>query len=70
MANFSFDRLQKAFGDGIDRLEDSLSIEKDPELRNYNLLEPQDFEVIVENFGVEDTLNYIQEMESRRMRGK
>jgi len=65
---FSFDKLQKATDDGVSRVQDAYGIEKDQELRDYDLLQEQDFDVMASKFGVDATAEYIQEMERRRIK--
>ena len=68
MSKFTFDRVERAAGRGMDRLMDSVGIEKDVELNNYNSLSTDDFQEITNAFGADATISYIQEMESRKLK--
>lgn len=68
MPAFSFDRLVRATGNGVDRLVKSYGVEPDPDMRAYNALKPEDFDVLAGEFGMDETAQYIEDMERRRMK--
>ena len=65
---FSFDRMANAVGRGIEQMKRSYGIEPDPDVRAYNALQPDDFDAIAREFGMEQTSQYIEDMERRRIK--
>jgi len=56
--------VQEAFG----KARDTSGISRDDEVNRYNQLKPEHFEALVEKHGLENVIQYIKEMESRRMK--
>lgn len=67
--NFVFDRIKKATRTAFDRVATVSDISNDPELRIYDTFKPEDFERMIEKFGPDETLTYIQQMEGKRLKG-
>ena len=67
--DFTFKRIKTAFDKGVSRTQSALGIERDPELRNYKALREEDFTNIAQEFGLERTAQYIEEMERKRLGG-
>jgi hypothetical protein len=63
-----FDPVIQAYGDGLRDLQDTFKIERDRNIQVYNKLKPQDFQAISDKYGPEAVTDYIQRMESRRMK--
>jgi hypothetical protein len=57
-----------SFRQGMRKIQDVYQIERDRNIQIYNKLKPQDFEVLEQRFGPDQTMNYIRTMEARRMR--
>lgn len=68
MTDFSFDSIKDAFGKGLENVTKAYGVETDPQLRNYNSLQQDDFQAIAKRFGMEETAQYIEEMERRRLK--
>ena len=63
-----FKPVMGAYQDGMKNLQDTLKVERDPQVRIYNKLKPADFQAIDKQYGTEATAQYIQAMESRRLK--
>lgn len=62
----SLDAMKQAARAAIGRTRTiSNGIEPDPDLQRYMSLKPSDFKSIMEKYGVEDTISYIQTMEGK-----
>ena len=64
-----FDKLNKVTPRAFNTLDRAMGREVDEDLRLYETLQPDDFSKITEQYGADNTLEYIQEMERRRLKG-
>lgn len=64
----SFDILKDAARQGLNRVAEGTGQTMDRDLMMYEKLQPDDFDVLIEQHGVEATLSYIRAMEVRRSR--
>ena len=71
MKTFNMDRMRKATNDGFLNVQRAVGVDTDIDLRIYEGLSTDAFPEILNNFGVDATVTYIEEMEKRhlRMRG-
>ena len=64
-----FDRLKKVTPRAFNALDRAMGRQTDDDLRLYESLQPDDFKMISKQYGADGTLEYIQEMERRRLKG-
>ncbi len=64
-----FDRLKKVTPRAFNTLDRVMGRQTDDDLRLYESLQPDDFKMISKQYGADNTLEYIQEMERRRLKG-
>ena len=64
-----FDRLDKIVPKAFQTLDQVFGVTKDDDLDIYNTLTPEDFPHIATRYGADNTAEYIQEMERKRMKG-
>ena len=64
-----FDRLDKIVPKAFKTLDQVFGVTKDDDLDMYNTLTPEDFPHIATRYGADNTAEYIQEMERKRMKG-
>lgn len=65
--NFITDKLRSATKTALDKVGKISGVENDANMRIYQSLQPDDFNAIMKKFGVDETMKYIQAMESKRM---
>jgi hypothetical protein len=70
MAIPNFDRLQSATRKAFDRIGKVTGTETDPDLSLYNSLKPEHFTGLMREYGEDEIIGYIREMENRRLGGK
>lgn len=61
------ERMRKATNDGFLNVQRAVGVDTDLDLRIYNGLSTDAFPDIINNFGVEATVTYVEEMEKRRL---
>ena len=64
-----FDRMNKITPRAFNTLDRAMGRQTDDDLRLYESLQPDDFKMISKQYGADNTLEYIQEMERRRLKG-
>lgn len=64
-----FDRINKVTPRAFNTLDRAMGRQTDDDLRLYESLQPEDFNKISQQYGADNTLEYIQEMERRRLKG-
>jgi hypothetical protein len=62
-----FNTMQKATQAAFDRVISVTGQENDPDLQIYQSLKPEDFGALVEKYGSDGVIGYIQKMESRSL---
>ena len=65
-----FDKLDKATGRAFNRMDAVRGESSDPDVQLYNTLTKDDFVGISNEYGAEQTLDYINTMERKRLRRK
>lgn len=65
-----FNKMEKATRSAFDRVGKVVGAEPDPDLSFYKSLVPQDFTNLMKEYGEEDVIRYIREMESKNILGK
>jgi len=68
--NSVYDNVRNAAKTAFDRVAKASDMETDPDLLIYEGLKPDDFDVIMESYGVENMLKYIKAMEFRKATGR
>ena len=63
------DRLDKIVPKAFQTLDQVFGVTKEDDLDIYNTLTPEDFPHIATRYGADNTAEYIQEMERKRMKG-
>jgi hypothetical protein len=61
-------RAQKATDKAVERSMNLAGTTSDPDVLFYNSIKPEEFDAIASRFGVNETMEYIQDMESRRIK--
>ena len=64
-----FNKMEKATRAAFDRAGSVTGAEPDPDLNLYKSLAPQDFTNLMKEYGENDVVRYIREMESKMMMG-
>ncbi len=64
--SFVFDRIKKATQTAFDRVGKTANVVSDPDLNLYSKLKPEDFGHLINQYGAEDVMKYIKEMEFKR----
>lgn len=64
-----FDRMNKVTPRAFNTLDRAMGRQTDDDLRLYESLSPEDFNAISRQYGADNTLEYIQTMEQRRLKG-
>jgi hypothetical protein len=64
-----FDRLDKVTARAFKTLDTVFGGVQDNDLDTYDTLTPEDFPHLATRYGVDNTAEYIQEMERRRLKG-
>lgn len=64
---FVFDRLKKATQTAFNRVGKTASVVSDPDLNLYGKLKPEDFGKLINQYGADQTLQYIKEMEHKKV---
>lgn len=67
MRTFDIDRMRKATDMGFRNVQHAIGVDTDIDLRIYNGLTTDAFPDIMNNFGEDATVTYIEEMEKRRL---
>jgi len=62
-----FNKLQAGAKKAFDRVNKVSGTETDSELMLYNQLKPQHFTELMKDYGEENILGYIREMEAKRL---
>lgn len=62
-----FGKMSKAANKAFGKVAKVGNIQADPDLRLYESLQPQDFDRIVQQYGADDAIKYIQAFEAKRM---
>jgi hypothetical protein len=65
----AFGKMKNAARQAFDRVSRASNLETDSDLRLYNTLKPDDFQRIVQQYGANETVQYIQKMEAKRLMG-
>jgi hypothetical protein len=68
MSGFNIDRIRNATHSGFVNVQKAMGVDTDLDLRIYKGLSTDAFPAIVDNFGEEATVTYIEEMEKRRLK--
>ena len=68
MRTFDMDRMRKATNMGFRNVQRAVGVDTDIDLRIYNGLTTDAFPDLMQNFGEDATVTYIEEMEKRRLR--
>lgn len=63
----AFDKMNHAAKTVFDRVAKSANRETDPDLMVYDSLKSEDFDGILKEYGVENTLSYVRSMEFKRL---
>ena len=63
-----FDNLSKATSKAFQSMDSVVGNSPDEDVRLYESLKEDDFIVISQKYGADDTADYIREMETKRMR--
>lgn len=69
MKNKIFAKLDQAAGKALDYQNKVFGFQADPDLARYEQLQDVDFETIARTYGQEALTQYVETMESRRLRG-
>jgi len=64
-----FDKISKVAPNAFNTLDKAMGRQTDGDLRLYESLSPEDFNAISRQYGADNTLEYIQTMEQRRLKG-
>jgi hypothetical protein len=64
-----FDRMQAATKKAFDRVGKATNVETDPDLALYGTLKPEHFTELMKTYGEEPIVNYIKDMEAKRIMG-
>ena len=67
MRTFDMDRMRKATNMGFRNVQRAVGVDTDLDLRIYNGLTTDAFPDLMQNFGEDATVTYIEEMEKRRL---
>lgn len=67
--NFLTNKLRQAAHTALNNVAQVSQRENDPSLRIYQSLQPEDFNAIVKQYGMNNTVQYIQAMETKKMMG-
>lgn len=62
----SVNDLKKAFSRGARDVKRAVGIEDDPDVALYNRMTPEHLEKLREHYGLDNTVEYIQDMEYRK----
>jgi len=62
-------RVKNSFDAAAQNVQKAVGVETDADLRNYRRLQQNDFVDIAKRFGLEGTVEYIEEMERRNIKG-
>lgn len=64
-----FNKMEKATRSAFDRVGNVVGTEPDPDLSFYKSLAPQDFTNLMKEYGENDVVRYIKDMESKMIMG-
>lgn len=62
-----FNRMQSATQKAFDRVGKTADIPIDPDLKIYQSLQPKDFDAMTQRYGADNVMQYIKQMEGRRL---
>jgi len=68
-SNRMFGLMEQATKKAFDRVGKVSNVESDPDLALYKTLKPEHFSELMKSYGEEPIINYIREMESKRIMG-
>ena len=63
-------QLSGAVGEALKGIRKASGVATDPDLIRYNNFKPEDFEQMAQEFGQDNVMDYIKEMELRRLGAK
>ena len=69
MMNDPFAIAQNAINKAFDKVNKATGQETDPDLRLYSTLKPQHFSELMKVYGESPIIDYIREMESKKIMG-
>lgn len=62
----AFDKVYKAVDTAFGKMQTATGQSLDADLEQYTKLQKPDFQVLMDNFGIDAVTDYIKNMESRR----
>lgn len=65
-----FGMVSSATKKAFQRVGSVANTEPDPDLRMYNTLKPEHFQKLMGLYGEQNVINYIKDMETRRIMGR
>ena len=68
MADSPFKTSQKAFHDAMSIMHTAFGYSKNPDVRKYEAMRPEDFHQMTQEQGLTGTIDYIRRIESQRMK--
>ena len=62
------DMTNRGVNSAVNMVQKVAGVDSDPDLKVYNQLTPDDFKAIEKEFGRDATIQYVKQMEIRRMK--